>query len=176
MVRRCRGGMQADPWLGRRLGWEAWGHGQGYRQPARATSPPTPALPACHPGHPTFRTAARSPRGPCPRVWVRGEAGAQPVLTLTPPRFCCKSSTRCGPWSLWGRCVSSRGGPAAHAPRPTAHCPRAHRLTKTLLMQPLKLGKIPDSGWPPRESCGGPSGVGSLGPWCLIVGCSWSST
>lgn len=53
------------------------------------------------PGAPTFRVAVRSPLGPRSRVWAC-RVGAQPVLTFTLPRFCCRSNTRCGPRSLCG--------------------------------------------------------------------------
>lgn len=142
---RVLGGLPAVPG-GLRVRW-------GCGDAQAALCPPQPrrrtALPV-----PTFRAAAaRSPRGTCAGIWVPGTR-AQPELTLTLPTSCIRSSTRCGPRSLW-RASAAAGGGRVGQRRPRPHTHTAHRCTKTLLMQPLRLRRVSGSGKPPRRSVSG---------------------
>lgn len=116
VILRCRGDMQAGSCLGWRLRREAWRKGTdgspclGCPLPTRL-SRGTPCL--------TLRATARSPRALWPEALGSGTR-AQPVLTLVLPRFCCRSNTRCGPWSL-GEC--GRQSAAGRTQRASPPCP-----------------------------------------------------
>lgn len=116
---------------------------------------------------PTFRaTAARSPRGPCAGVWVPGTR-AQPELTLALPTSCLRSSTRCGPRSLWRASAAAGGGRVGQhrLPRPPRSSPLHENVADAAaeVTQGVGLGQAPQ-----EERLGLRLGPG---PWPLVGLC-----
>lgn len=173
MVLRGPGGVQAGSWVDCRLCREACGSDgdAGLLRP-----------PCAHPssaGTPPSWRPPSEPRRPAVLVDPALASGCRaPGRSLSSrwhcPRPALGPARAAAPGACGGRQQLQAVGALGSTASPHPHA--AHRCTKTLLMQPLRLRRVSGSGKPPRRSVSGCGWGLGRGPWWAFVCWNWSST